>query len=173
MKLTPLLLLAALLALPAYTSQSQSLPEKEITSLDLGSVTVYLGMAKQEAMKKLAAVGHTPKDLGDKIGVETGTGTHILWFKNNRLVFADLEWYTEHTGDGIDAVLGALGALAQKNNGHPCAVLHGPLSDPDVSVDRVFVECGKRSVLISKGKLDGKLLLDVSERIGDIPNRQE
>ena len=172
MKLTALLLLSVF-ALPTYTGQSQRIPEKEITSLDLGSVTVWLGMTKQEAMKKLSAAGDTPKELGDKIGVETGTGTHILWFKNDRLVFTDLEWYRDRTGDGIDAVLGALGALAQKNDGHPCAVLHAPLSDPNLSVDRVFVKCGERSVLISKGKLEGKLLVDVSERIGDMPNRQE
>jgi hypothetical protein len=130
-------------------------------------------MTKQEALKKLSVAGNTPKDLGDIIAVDTGTGPHALQFKNNRLVFADLEWYTEHTGDEIDAVLGALGALAQKNNDHPCAVIHAPLSSPNSSSDRIFVKCGERSVLIGKWKYEGKLVLTVTERIGDMQNGQE
>lgn len=174
MKLAPALLLPILFALPARTGQSQSTPKKEVTSLDLGSVTVWLGMTKEETLKRLSVGGNKPKDLGDAIGADTGTGTHVLQFKNNRLVFADLEWHTEHTVvHEIDAVLGALGALAQKNDGHPCTVVHAPLSSPNSSSDRVFVVCGKRSVLISKWNYEGKLTVSVSERIGDMPNREE
>lgn len=170
MKLVSLLLVSLVVLpalLPAQTGKPQSQPNERV-SLEVGSVTVWLGMPKAELTKRFSDAGYEITELGDKVFAHFGTEAHDMRFKNGRLVFADVEWYNSKN-DEIDAVIGAIGALANKNQLRPCVVSHEPLSEPDASFDRVFIVCGDRSVLIGKGKIAGQLILDVTERIGQIP----
>jgi hypothetical protein len=108
----------------------------------------------------------------DEVLVRSPDDSHVLEFKNGQLVFAEREWNTKDK-DGLDAVLGALGALAEKAGNQPCSVIQSPVSSPDSSYSRVFVVCGSRSVLVAKGTLMSQPFVDVSERIGDMPSKTE
>ncbi len=156
--------------LPIQTGQPYSAQRHERVSLEIGAVTVWLGMSKEQALKKFADVGQEVVDTGDGVLVKVGGDSHDLRFKNGRLVYADREWYTGDKPDESDAVLGALRALAEKSeeNGK-CSVIYSPLSQPNWSAERVFVWCGNRSVLIIKSKYQDRRSLGVTERIGDIP----
>jgi hypothetical protein len=48
---------------------------------------------------------------------------------------------------------------------------HSPLSEPDISGDRIFIKCGQRNLLIGKFKIQGKVSMSVSESIGELPSR--
>jgi hypothetical protein len=170
MRFVPLLLLL-LVVWPAQTGQPQSLPDERV-SLEVGSVTVWLGMPKAEVVKKFSDAGYEVTDSGDGVLAHSGRELHDLHFENGRLVYADLQWYNSNTEE-MDAVLGALGALADKTKSRPCSMSHEPLSKPDTALDRIFIFCGDRSVLIARGKFLGKPVMDVSERIGDIPAKTQ
>ncbi|MFZ0739297.1 MAG: hypothetical protein WAM96_19530 [Candidatus Acidiferrales bacterium] len=161
------LFLLLLIASPAQTEQPQSSPDDRV-SLDVGSITVWLGMSKTDVVKKFSNAGYEITDLSSGIIAHNSREFHDMRFKSGRLVFADLEWYSSNSEE-IGAVVGALGALADKTKSRPCFLSHEPLSTPDTSLERIFIFCRERSVLIASGKVLGKPTVDVSERIGEIP----
>lgn len=142
-------------------------------SLEVGTVNVWLGMEKEEVAKRFRDAGYKVIYSGDQLILKNGDDAHLFWLKGGRLVFADREWITTDKTDRIDAVIGALAELAAKTGDQSCAVVQSPLSSPSASSNRVFVSCGQRSVLIGKGSLMGHAYVTVSERIGDIPAKNE
>ena len=163
--------LSIFFALPTNTGQTPQRPQR--VSLEVGSVNVWLGMTKEEATKRFSDAGYQVTLAGDKLLMRRGSEAQILWFKDGRLAFANQAWNTTDKTDELDAVLGALGSLAEKVENQACSVTHAPLSSPDSSTNRVFISCGERSVLISKGTIMGSPFVEVSERIGDIPTKPE
>ncbi len=173
MKLAPFLLLAIFLVWPARTGQSQSRTKKEAPSLDLGSVTVSLGMPKKDVLKKLSDESYEVIETGENKSLVTRAGhVYSLRFRNGLLTYADREWYNKDSEE-VDAILGGLGSLADQRTYEPCSVVHSPLSDPDISGDRIFIACGQRTLLIGKFKLQGKVSMTVSESIGELPTKQQ
>jgi hypothetical protein len=63
--------------------------------------------------------------------------------------------------------------LAEKTKNESCYIAHSPMSSPDSSSNRVFVSCGQRSVLIGKGTIMGHAFVTISDRIGDMPAKEE
>jgi hypothetical protein len=158
--------------LPYLYSPANHKTQPERVSLEVASQTVWLGMPKAEVIKKFSGAGYRITDTGKMVIVTLGDEAHSFQFTNDRLAYADNEWYSANTED-IDAVLGALGALADKNASRPCSIFHQPISKPDAILNRVFIVCGDRSVLIANGKLFGKAAMDISERIGNIPDSSQ
>jgi len=157
---------ALLLLIFVVSAQPQSQPVERV-SLEIDSQTVWLGMAKADVAKAFTDIGYKIVDSPDGTMIAlSDKKAHTFHFTNSRLDFADVGWY-EDDGNVIDAVLGALGSLADKTN-TPCLIEHEPISKPDQTVNRVFISCGERSVLILNGKLNGANTLDVSERIGNL-----
>lgn len=163
--------LSMFFALLPNTGQTPQRPQR--VSLEVGSVNVWLGMTKEEATKRFSDAGYQVTLAGDQLLMRRGSDAQILWFKDGRLAFANQVWNTTDKTDDVDAILGALGSLAEKVGNQPCSVSHAPISSPDSSSNRVFISCGERSVLISKGTMLGKPFVDISERIGDIPTKPE
>jgi hypothetical protein len=160
-----------LFALPANTGQTSQTHER--ISLDVGAATVWLGMPQEEAAKKFRDAGYKVMVAHDQLLLRSDSDARAIWFKDGRLVFADREWNTNNTFDKVDAVIGALGELAERVKTESCVVVHSPISSPESTGNRVFVSCGERSVLIAKGTLMGTPYETVSERIGNIPAESE
>ena len=164
--------LSILFALPTNTGQAPQRHER--VTLEVGTVTVWLGMTKEEATKKFSGAGYVVTNDGDKLLLRNGGDAHIIWFRDDgRLAFANQGWNTTDKSDLLDAVMGALGSLAEKVGSHPCSVIHSPISSPDSSSNRVFISCGERSVLFAKGTIVGQPFVEISERIGDMPTKPE
>ncbi len=138
------------------------------TALDLGHVTVWLGMPQQEAMKRFSSAGYKVTEAGS-LGVflKAADDYYQMRFNQGRLVYAERSWYNSKQGDAFDAVLGALVALAGDAKNQTCTVSHQPVKDPDVTWERIFIFCGDRSVRIGKGRLGGTAGVDVTEFIGE------
>ena len=160
-----LLLLAVFLSVESGQPQSN-----EQVSLQIRSTTVWLGMPKDEVMKRFSDAGAEIIDQDNAVIAKFSNDVRTLLFKNGRLSFADVELYTESGSEG-EAVLGALSALTENADKRTCIIAHNPLSYPTESINRIFVTCGQRSVLISQGTIQDKPFFEVSERIGEAPGQ--
>jgi len=161
-------LILVLLLLP-FALAADTAQVSDRISLEVGTVTVWLGMTQEEAATKFRDARYKVTLVGDELLLQSNSESHILRFKGSRLAFADREWITNYNADTVDAVIGALGELAEKAKNESCYVNHSPISSPDSSSNRVFVSCGQRSVLIGKGTIMGHTYETISERIGDVP----
>ena len=161
------LTLAFFLAVSGLALNAQVKGEK--TSLELGSVTVWLGMPRQEVVKRCASAGYSMSNRqGDDLEIRDSekltTDSHIfrVIFKNGRLAFASRNWYSSKASP-FDAVLGALGQLEGARGG--CSVVHDQDKSPDGKLDMVFITCGFRRVLIESGNTNGESVANVYEQI--------
>jgi hypothetical protein len=147
-------------------------------SLDVGPVTVWLGMLKSDAIKKYSEAGYKVLDNGDALMLSSNGNVTLLIFQHNSLIFASRDWSVGESPDEAQAVIGAVSALAEKTKTNACTVSHDPLSEPGISVDRVFIQCGhtvrpdgtlviERSVMITVNSSGGKRSLGVVESIGE------
>jgi len=140
-------------------------------TLELGVVTLSLGMASQQVLTLFSEGGY--KVMGDStstylVPVVDRTVKHtygLVQFTGGRLTYAERGW-TSTTGDNLDAPIKALGALAQKG-ATSCSITHAPSSQPDSTLDRVFVTCGQRGVRLAIGRFNGIDIYDVAEFIGE------
>jgi hypothetical protein len=163
---TKMLAITLLLCATAF-SQSGS-PR---TSLELGSVDVWLGMPKQEVLAKFASAGFkviNTTEVGLMV-LDDDKQTYNVDFRGGRLSFASRSWNGKNT-DNITAVIEALAAISGRN-GSFCRVYREPSSSPSTSLNRIFVTCGQRSVVVGKGKINGINVEIVEERIGDATMR--
>jgi hypothetical protein len=163
----PSILLLIVILIP-QTGQPRSQIADRI-SLEIGTITVWLGMPKAELRQKFSDAGYEISDMGDDSVAAIGKGRkeppHLFDFKNGLLVYASVDWYMSGA-DEMDAVIGALGALAEKSK-IPCLLEHSPLLQPSLHADRIFITCGHRTVLIANGKMENEPFVEVSEYIGE------
>jgi len=106
----------------------------------------------------------------DKDGIvfESGSNLYHTQFKSDQLVYANREWYSSDGElDAFQSTIAALGSISD-NVSPTCTLSHDPLNKPDMRFNRLFVSCGKRSFLLSEGKMGGKTVYGVSERIGEM-----
>jgi hypothetical protein len=161
------LMLALFLVVSGLALNGQVKGEK--TSLELGSVTVWLGMPKQEVVKRCASASYLlSKGPGDELEIRDSekltAGSHIfrVIFKNDQVTYASRNWYSSKASP-FDAVLGALEQLGDARGG--CSVAHDQDKTPGSAFDRVVVTCGFRRVLIESGNTNGISVANVYEQI--------
>lgn len=160
----------ALSSLPVVEAQVASSHPK--VSIDLGSVTVWLGMSQTDALAQFQSAGY--KVLGDgttaRMSVQDGSRVYSIWFKGGKVICAEREWYSSGK-DEMDAVLGALAAMAS-HGVRSCSVMHDAINEPDQSAERILIDCGQRSVYLAKGKISSANpvnYVSAFERIGQTP----
>lgn len=153
-------------------AEAQAVSQHPKVSIDLGSVTVWLGMTQTEALLQFQSAGY--KMLGDgttaRKDFQDGNQVYTVWFNNGKVVCAEREWYSSGK-DEMDAVLGALAAIAS-HGASSCSITHDTINEPEHSAKRILIECGQRSVLLMEGKIDSPdqiLFVSAIERIGQIP----
>jgi len=139
-------------------------------SLDLGSVTVWLGMQETDALSAFQLAGYRVmrKPSEQMIFIVGNSTTYSVAFRDGSLAYADREWPSS-ASDELGAVLKALTALAS-HGATSCSIVDNPLNQPDMSAIRVLIDCGARSVLLAKGKYgqtDDNKFVTISEQIGE------
>jgi hypothetical protein len=160
----------ALSSLPVVEAQAASNHSK--VSIELGSVTVWLGMSQTDALAQFQSAGY--KVLGDgttaRTNVQDGNHVYSIWFEGGKVICAEREWYSSGV-DEMDAVVGALAAIASQG-AHSCSVMHDAINEPGQSAERILIDCGQRSVYLAKGKISSANpvnYVSASERVGQIP----
>jgi hypothetical protein len=181
--ISALLLLSVVFS--AETCQPQSKPNARV-SLQLDSVTVWLGMPQTEVIKDFSDAGDEVRDFNEESlcpGCKCGTvlvlsrehGTFDLRFDKARLVFASVLRSKVHNIEEADALLVALGELTDTDTSQPCSLSHTPLRHVqflqfDVALSTATISCGEKSVVIASYKYLGKpTVIEVVEQIGQIP----
>jgi hypothetical protein len=169
---------------------TQGFAQTAQVALDLGPVTVWLGMPKQEALEKLSNAGYKigdpgPKDVpsslldGKLLPVinktpfpieESWRNVYSISFTGGRLSYAERSWFDEK--DPLASVIDAIGALTGRSS-RSCSLTYSPTSSPGMSATRVFIDCGKRSLSLVRGEYesDGSKhpWFGVHEYIGNSP----
>jgi len=153
--LAVLFLAAAISTLP---QKANHYPPQNRVSLQLGIVTVWLGMPKSEFMTAAKAAGYNVNDrpgLDNQVLMTLESGREItqlytISFNKARLLkYASRVW-PDTNQSPYEAMLGALKTV----DGQHCNISHQPLNTPQSNLDRVLVDCDSgRSLLISYGKL--------------------
>jgi hypothetical protein len=164
------LAIAVLLSL-CLSCFAQSKPR---VALDIGSVTVYLGMPREDFIKKCATAGYK-QSIADKDTITLQIGgaieSYTVQFRNDRIVYADREWYlTKGDLDAFESTIAALGSLADNEKSPLCIVSQVPVHTPDGSSDNIFISCGQRTITLSRVHLNSvaKTGYSVREQIGEM-----
>jgi hypothetical protein len=141
-------------------------------SLELGTVTVWLGMDKAAVKQQVEASGMIfgQSNSTDVTVVDThNSRIFTLQFDHDKLTFADHDWLRDES-KALPSVMDALAALID-HGATNCTITHDPMTSPDAKVNRVFINCGQRGILLTYGStsLVGKSYTDnsISERIGE------
>ena len=108
------------------------------------------------------------------VGVSDANHVYTLQFDNGRLAYADRTWLPDNGAEALPSIMDALTSLVDKG-ANSCRIEHTPTTSPDTKLNRVFVDCGQRGILLTYGTITvaGKAYSnnEVYERIGHYQNR--
>ena len=140
-------------------------------SLELGTVTVWLGMDKAAVKQQVESSGMNFDQSNPKIVIVADIQTKrifTLLFVHDKLVYADRNWLLDES-KALPSVMDAVTALIDQGATN-CTISHAPITSPDAKMNRVFIKCGRRGILLTYGStnLAGDSYTDnaISERIG-------
>jgi hypothetical protein len=169
MKTTTLVLMVALVTISSFVyAQSDPKPQLSQEYVDILGVRVRLGMTKL--------------DIADKLGSQrmSDGSTENFWlfgekrpwpssieFKNGTVIYAAESWVGSD-GDVARALFGAVSSLTHQGYA-ACEVSSDTQTTPSITAERVWIGCGKKSILVQRMQ-DGKnTYRQVFERLGSPP----
>ena len=121
-------------------------------SLELGMVTVWLGMDKAAVKQQVESSGMNFDQSNPKIVIVAdihAKRVFTLQFEHDKLVYADRNWLSDEA-NALPSVMDALAALIDKGATN-CTIAHVPVSSPDTKMNQVFIDCGRRGILLTYG----------------------
>jgi hypothetical protein len=121
-------------------------------SLELGTVTVWLGMDKAAVKQQVEASGMNFDQSNPNIVLVADVQAKrvfTLKFEHDKLVYADRNWLSDEA-KALPSVMDALTALIDKG-ATSCTITDVPVSSPDTKMNRVFINCGNRGILLTYG----------------------
>ena len=169
-----LLMLAALSSL-LYAQKNPSRQAGKVASIEIAGVKLHLGMTKADVAERFVGI-QISKVTEELWAIDKG-GNSQLKFKNGRLVSANHSWI--NTGDDQMDALFAVVSLLNREGYSACKISTDtkvvPTTDADTgriisapSAERVWIDCGQKSVLIIKITFNGRrTAADVVEQLGD------
>jgi len=121
-------------------------------SLELGTVTVWLGMEKAVVKQQVEARGMNFNESSPNnviVADLQAKRVFILLFVHDKLVYADRDWLRDES-NALPSVMDALVALIDKGATN-CTIAHAPLTSPDAKMNRVVINCGQRGIVLNYG----------------------
>jgi hypothetical protein len=161
----------ALLTLVAISSflypQTNAKPQLSQEYIDILGVRVRLGMTKL--------------DIADKLGSQkTKDGREDFWlfgekqpwpssieFKDGRVIYAAQSWIGSD-GDVTRALFGAVSSL-NKQGYATCEISTDTQATPSLTAERVWIVCGKKSILVQRMQDSKNTYQQVFEKLGSPP----
>jgi hypothetical protein len=157
-----LLLALTLLAVASLILAQKKGPPLSKESLEVAGAKLRLGMAKADVAERIASF-QVLKVGEDEWMIEKSGTVH---FRNGKLCLIDRSWLNGQT-DPIDAFYGAVSSLNREGYSS-CTISADTRTSPDSSFNRVWLDCGQKSVLVIKGQIGGHPVVDVLERLGTV-----
>jgi hypothetical protein len=163
------LLVLLFLAAPAF-AQLKPRPDVQTISkesMHLTSGTIHLGMTKAQVAEKLVG-SDIRKDTDDSWTVEPNT---TIVFSKGVLVYAQREWWIGSGSDIVQSIFHVASLFTQEGLKF-CMLSTDTKNDISaISIQRVFIKCGKKSIMVSRWETVGEFFFDsVAESLGNIPD---
>jgi hypothetical protein len=140
-------------------------------AMNIGVVPVWLGMPQKRVEDELTKVGYTLIPPGDEplvfenAGKTDARGIGQLVFRKGRLFHASRDWPSgEHS---FESVFAALSNFVQDGS-TACRLSAQPLMEPAFQMQRVWIDCGDRTLFLREEAVPGKFS-GVSESIEERP----
>jgi hypothetical protein len=133
-------------------------------TIEVGSTKLRLGMTKAQVEEKLS--GHDITKIQPNewmVSSEKELGP-TLQFSNGQLTFADRYWTTSDNDIG-EAFFGAATTLNQEGFS-ACTLESGTKVSPDMTAHNVWINCGEKSILVTRHLMGGKSYNMVYEQLG-------
>lgn len=167
MRKTALVALALLVTVPPVRSQKRDQGQLSKDSIEISHAKLRLGMTKAEVTDKLSDAQIDIKK--DNLWVlHSGS---LIQFQNGKVSYVSREW-TAETDDLIDALFRIISYFNLEGD-KACSVITENLTDPNqddqkagISVERVQIKCGDKSILIAKYTDRGTPINSVRETLG-------
>ena len=160
------ILVLIVLAIPSVIhAQKKEQPHWEAAYMDVPGTKLHLGMTKAEVTERLA--GSAFRKLDENMwmmGSEKDDGP-TLQFTNGRLNFVSRDWIT-YDNDITAALFGVVTSLNDEGFS-ACKVTADTKTDPTVTLQRVWIACGEKTILIIRSTfVAGKTYCTVDEHLG-------
>jgi hypothetical protein len=166
MNRTSLVALTLTVLSPLLFSRQLKAQQVSKADIEIGGTRLRLGMTKADVAEKLTGVPIT-KDKEDfwLIGAEKSI-SQSLQFTNGRLSYASRYWPT-FDNDILEAFYGAVTHL--NNEGFStCKVNADSKLEPDEKLQRVWIRCGEKTILLARNSFGGKTYNTVDEMLGNV-----
>jgi hypothetical protein len=163
MKKIAVVLIALTLSSVIY-AQKKDPPHWGSADMEVAGAKLHLGMTKAEVTERLA--GSQFRKINENfwvMGPEDHDGPS-LQFTNGHLTFVSRNWVT-YDNDIMEALFGAVTSLNDEGFS-ACKVTADTKTDPTMTLHRVWIECGEKTILIIRSTLSGArritLLMNIS-----------
>jgi hypothetical protein len=130
--------------------------------IEIGSVKLRLGMSKSEVAEKLVGASITKLDEDNWV---IGGVSPSMQFTNGHLSFADRTWSA--TNDDIAESLFGVVSSFNSEGYSSCKVTANTNTSPNITHQNVWIDCGEKTILVTRISMYGKLYRWVSERLGE------
>jgi hypothetical protein len=170
----------AVLSILLFAFQSAVGQAKRVT-LELGPVSVWLGMPKQQVLEKFTAAGYEIEDPEEKVVYvrnkspfqhdDSWLNIFRMSFTAGKLSYAERSWLDE--SDPLGSVTKAIGELTGHGS-RDCSVSYNSANNPGYSDATVFIECANKTVYVTRGEYASAPKgphFEVSEYIGTLPRK--
>jgi hypothetical protein len=163
--------IALMLCSSAIQAQKKDPPELGSAVLEVASARLRLGMTKAEVTEKLSGAPITKINENNWVIAASGSLGPTVQFTNGRLNFAERYWTTSDN-DIAEALFGVVNAL-NKEGFSACKVTTYTNTAPDTTVHGVWIQCGEKSVRLTRDTFGGKSYNMVYEQLGGMHDLSE
>lgn len=123
-------------------------------TLELRSVTVWLGEPKAQVQKEMESEGMIFGEGSGRghylVADNAGKTSYPLQFTNDKLSYAARNWMSDDPAKALQTVMDAMTSLVDRG-AVKCELEHAPMNDPNMRVNRIFINCGLRGLLLTTG----------------------
>jgi hypothetical protein len=140
-------------------------------AIEVRGTKLRLGMTKAEVTDKLAGTEVTKIHDNEWIA---GSLEHLgptLQFTDGSLTFADREWTTGYNDLG-EALFGVVNSLNSEGFSS-CSIRADTHSSPDIIAQRVWINCGEKTIVLIRRSMTGKTYTSVMEQLGTMRDVKE
>jgi len=133
-------------------------------AIEIRGTKLRLRMTKAAVTEKLAGTEITKIHDNEWIA---GSPEHLgptLQFTDGSLSFADREWTTGYNDTG-EALFGVVNSLNSEGFSS-CSVRADTHSSPDIVSQRVWIDCGEKTIVLIRRSISGKTFTSVMEQLG-------
>lgn len=170
--MTKALAVLALLASVALVGSVPTAAQPPKDYITVGEAKLRLGMSKAAVSKALEGHRIVQSQDSDLWMIDPDDPVAVtVQFTNGRVDVVTKEWPTKH-GDVAGVIFGLVSSLQREAHPaglalYPCIVATDTLTKPNMTIQRVWAQCGPKTVMILRFDTGGIISQGVAEVLGE------